>query len=448
MKEVVDFALKKAIKLGADDAITSCSISNMRQIKFVDNQIVINQSWIDKSAAILVVKDKKLAITTIRDYSKPAIEKTVKKLMRFTKFLQPNPDYYGIAKGKYKYKKIKYLYDKKIGSIEEKSVDIVESAINSSLSEGAKRASGVLNFGTSESCFRTSNELGGDDKSSLISLSIRALLNERASGHQVTSGRVLRDFKPEEAGSDAGKTAAMAANPRKIGAGVYDIIFDHLPFAVMINSIIGSASSTAVETGLSFLSGKLGKKVASEKFTLLDDGQLPGGLSSSSFDAEGMPTQTTKVINKGILKTYLHNTSTAKKNNTKSTANAGIISPEPTNAVVEPGNSNLQKMIENTKKGLYITNTWYTRFHNFVTGEFSTLPRDGIFEIENGEIKHPTIGVRLSDNMIQLMENISEVGKKRKQIVGWEISIPATVPVIKVDKMHITKSILKKPVVS
>ena len=61
------------------------------------------------------------------------------------------------------------------------------------------------------------------------------------------------------------------------------------------------------------------------------------------------------------------------------------------------------------KKGIYITNVWYTRFNNHATGDFSTIPRDGAFYVENGEIKHALKDVRISDNLLRMMKNISLV---------------------------------------
>jgi len=96
---------------------------------------------------------------------------------------------------------------------------------------------------------------------------------------------------------------------------------------------------------------------------------------------EGVPTQKTGLIENGICKNYLHNTSSARRHKTESTGNAGLISPEPWNVVFEKGNSKFDDMMEGIKKGLLVTNVWYTRFANYHTGDFSTIPRDGCYLI-------------------------------------------------------------------
>jgi len=55
-----------------------------------------------------------------------------------------------------------------------------------------------------------------------------------------------------------------------------------------------------------------------------------------------------------VLKSYLHNTSTALKYKTKTTRNAGIVSPTPWNAFVSSGDSRIKEMMEEIKEGIYL----------------------------------------------------------------------------------------------
>ena len=170
-------------------------------------------------------------------------------------------------------------------------------------------------------------------------------------------------------------------------------------------------------------------------FTLEDDATLPTGFNSVSFDDEGVPTKKTTIIDKGILKTYLHNTSTAKKYKVETTANAGLISPKPFNVVFDCRKGD----IFDVKEGIYITNVWYTRFQNYSSGDFSTIPRDGAFLIKNGEIVQSLKGMRISDNMLDILKNIQCCNKKLWQIKSWEAEIPTFTPEVLVNNVSITK---------
>ena len=243
-----------------------------------------------------------------------------------------------------------------------------------------------------------------------------------------------------EAGREAGEIAVLAKDPVKLKPGKYSMIIDPYPFASLLDNFGGSASIYAVESGWSFLANQLGKQVASKALTIYDDGTLPDGLGTMKFDAEGVPSQKTMLVNKGILKTYLHNTSTAQKYKTKTTASAGLISPEPSNIVVAPGKLRAEKLYSGFT-GLRITNTWYTRFQNYLTGDFSTIPRDGIFLIKNGEIVQSVKDIRISDNMINLFKNVKDTTKEQRQSSGWEVETPILCGSALVKGINITASV-------
>ena len=68
---------------------------------------------------------------------------------------------------------------------------------------------------------------------------------------------------------------------------------------------------------------------------------------------------------------------------------------------LDAGDVSKDELFEDVKKGLYLTNTWYTRFQNYAKGDFSTIPRDGIFLIEKGKIKQSLKDLRISDNALE-----------------------------------------------
>ena len=62
--------------------------------------------------------------------------------------------------------------------------------------------------------------------------------------------------------------------------------------------------------------------IAGDNVTVIDDGTMPGGLGTTPFDGEGVPTRRTVIIENGVLASYLLNTYTAKKLGLKTTGNA------------------------------------------------------------------------------------------------------------------------------
>ncbi len=433
--------MKKFVKAGADDAIININESTSAQIKFANSKIATTQSWKTAKASIFIAVNKSLVATTIKDFSEKAVYDSISRIMKFAKAITPSKEYNGIAEGPFNYHEVEDAFDPKIPELNEKSVDVTEAALNAAERAGSKRSAGVFESSTSESYLITTNNVEATDRATKLYLSLRAFVDKYASGHKVCNSRTLSKFKPEEAAEEAAEIATQAVNPAAGKEGIYDVLFEPLPFANILGQIGEASSIFNVESQLSCLAGKLNTQVAGESVTVEDDGTLANGFNSSKFDDEGVPTQKNTIIENGTLRTYLHNTSTAKRHKTKTTANSGLLSPSPFNIVFNNGKLNKEEIILNMKKGLIVTNVWYTRFQNYATGDFSTIPRDGMFFVENGKISGAVKELRVSDNLLDMLKNVAAIGNKPEQVFGWEVELPVTTPPVLVKNVHITKSV-------
>jgi PmbA protein len=437
MFELNEFILKKAEELGFGDVVVLTYETNRRQVRFANNEITIAKHWHERKVELFVEKDKRIASTTVTELSEENVENVLKTLRANLENMGPKEDYYGIAEGPFRYKDIPETFDRAIVELDEPN-DYVETAINAALSEGAKRVAGVLYTDHNKIYLSTSNGVEAFDEGTGIEISVRAFIGDLESGHGTSSARVLGKFDPEFAGRKAGEIARLAKNPVQGPEGRFDVIFDPLAFANLLSYTGFMLSAYAAEAGFSFLRGKLGQRVASELVTLKDIGNLPNGYGSRKFDDEGVPTRETTVIENGIFKTFLLNTSLAKKYGTETTANAGLIMPRPWNLVLESGEHSKEELFEGFN-GIYITNVWYTRFQSYVTGDFSTIPRDGIFFVENNELK-PIRNIRVSDNLGRILSNVVALGNEPYQIHWWEVRTPVTTPYVMVKDVGITRA--------
>lgn len=100
-----------------------------------------------------------------------------------------------------------------------------------------------------------------------------------------------------------------------------------------------------------------------------------------------------------------------------------------------------KKLLESIKNGLYLNNITYVRFQDYRKGDFSAVIRDGVFKIENGEITKAVKGLRLSDNIIHMLQNITAISRESKQIAHWwmENETPSvTTPLIRLRDVGFT----------
>jgi PmbA protein len=156
----------------------------------------------------------------------------------------------------------------------------------------------------------------------------------------------------------------------------------------------------------------LGKRIASEQVTLVDDATLAKGLATRPFDGEGVVSQRTLVIERGVLRNFLYDTYTARKAAARSTGNASrgwssLPHIGTSNFVLEPGAKSADEIVRSTKRGLLVT-AMLGSGANVVTGEYSR-GANGLW-IENGEVVHPVQEVTVSGSLLELLAAIDAVG--------------------------------------
>lgn len=435
MEDIAARIVAKATKLGCQDAIADVVTNRSYQIRFARNEPVISNRWNEQSASVFFVYEKRVLEGDIKDLTRT--DEAVERLVKIARTSQPNPEYAGIARGPFKYGRMQP--DPKILALEDGS-DFVEAAVNAALAQGAKECAGSFWKYEDEHHLATSNGVEGRDRRASVYLSIRALLSPDSSGHGISCATKLSRFNPEKAGGKAGRNATMAKDPKPGKPGRYTVVLDPLIFASLADEVAVRLSAWYVLAGLSPFGKKVGKRVASEAVTIIDDGSADS-IARKRFDAEGVPTRKNTLVQKGILKTYLHNTSTAKRFKTRTTGNAGLIAPAPHAVFIKPGDWSRDEIFSEVKDGLWLTNTWYTRYQSYVAGDLSTIPRDGIYRIRKGEVVEAWKDIRLTDNLIRLMRNIVALSDKAEQMFWWyEVLSPTFVPYALVRDVGITRS--------
>ena len=156
------------------------------------------------------------------------------------------------------------------------------------------------------------------------------------------------------------------------------MILDPWAAAAFIGVLSSALSAEQVQKGRSLLADLVGEQVGADRLTLVDDGRLEEGPAAAPFDDEGVPTGRTELIDGGVLRGFLHNARTAKRDGTRSTGNAsrpsyrGVPGVSPSNLYVEPGTEALDALLARAAGGVYVQEV--SGVHsgaNPVSGEFS-----------------------------------------------------------------------------
>jgi PmbA protein len=187
---------------------------------------------------------------------------------------------------------------------------------------------------------------------------------------------------------------------------------------MMQDVISHSINSDAVQKKSSHFAGKVGRKVSSDVLTVEDDATNPDGLGASSFDREGVPHRRNVVIEKGVLKKFLYNTYTAKKDGVKSTGNASGSTGSPpsvstTNFIVRPGRQSLDTLVSEMKSGIIISR--FSGNVNPVNGDFSGVVKGGRL-VKNGAVQHAVKEVMVAGNVFSALRRLDGISRERKII--------------------------------
>ena len=217
---------------------------------------------------------------------------------------------------------------------------------------------------------------------------------------------------PEKVGQIAAERTLRRLGARKVKTARVPVVLDPQVSRSMLDHIFEGVNGDSVYRGASFLAGKLGERVAGENVTVIDDGTMPGGFGTSPFDGEGIPTRRTVVIDRGVLKSYLLNSYTARKLGLVTTGNAarglaGNPGIGPGNYFLQPGTKSPKEIIAGIDEGLYITE--FLGFGvNLVTGDYSR-GASGLW-ISRGELAYPVEEITVAGNLKEMFRNITEIG--------------------------------------
>jgi PmbA protein len=300
-------------------------------------------------------------------------------------------------------------------------------------SEGAEFDSGRYQI-----LFANSQGFSGQYAGSTFNLGVAPIAQsddgKMQQGYWYTASRHFDGLEePESVGRIAAQRALRRLGSRKIKTTRAPVVFDPDMAASLLRSLAGAASGPSLYKGASFLVGKLGAQIAAANVDVYDDGTMRAGMGSRPFDGEGLGTNRKPLVEKGVLKTYLLDSYSARKLKLAPTGNASRAvgdSPtvSPTNLYLEPGRYTPEEIIKSVDHGLYVTELIGFGV-NGVTGDYSRGA--GGLWIENGELTFPVQEITIAGNLKTMFLSIEMIGSDLK----WRS--PVVSPTIKIAEMMI-----------
>lgn len=214
---------------------------------------------------------------------------------------------------------------------------------------------------------------------------------------------------PASIGREAAARAVARLNPVKVPTRAVPVVYDPRVSRGLVGHLLSAINGSAVARGTSFLKDKLGQTVTAEGITLVEDPFRRRGPRSSPFDAEGLAPEPRRLVDKGVLTTWLLDLATGRQLGMASTGHAsrGVTSPpspSATNVAMEPGSASRADLIGGIARGFYVTEMIGMGL-NMLTGDYSRGASG--FWIEDGALAYPVSEVTIAGNLKDMFLNMT-----------------------------------------
>jgi PmbA protein len=356
-----------------------------------------------------------------------AIAEITRRAVAFAQASKQDADWQGFPSKK-PFPRVENTYDDEIVSLRSEELVNIAAAMLDSSQQSDKRVLSIEGgAGASSASYAVANSNGveGFDSGTIIECSLATIASE---GTEVTpvcfefDAERNRTIDPQWVGKEAARLAASALKAQTVETKSTKVVLTQFALQQLLHfTLINAIDADAVQRNQSALKGKIGEKIAAECLTIYDDGLLEHGLMTSMFDGEGVPHQKTLVIENGVLKSYLYDNYTAKKDGVESTGNAGragyLSTPDisPSNFHLLAGEESPDELLMRVDDGLLVSYLQGAHSSNPVSGEFSVVATPA-WKIRNGKIVHSVKGAMVAGNMFEVLKNISALANNERKL--------------------------------
>ena len=255
--------------------------------------------------------------------------------------------------------------------------------------------------------------------------------DETKTGFGVSVGRSQSDVDVAEAAADAVDRATRLLGSVQPSSGTVTLVLDARMAATILGIVGGMLNGESVLKGRSPFAERMGEEIAAPAFTVVDDPTDPESLGADSHDGEGLPTRPVPLIVDGRLNAFLHNTYTARRANTVSTASAvrgyrSTPSVGPQALALTPGSGSLDELVAGVDHGLLVQSmTGLNSGVNATSGDFS-VGAEGLM-IRDGRLAEPIREATIASTLQRLLLDVRAVGGEREWTPGGTGAAPLVI---------------------
>ncbi len=446
--EVCSLAVDEALRLGASEVEAYASRSRHITAYIESNDLKHVKTNEPLGIGIRVVLNRAVGFASVNTLGVEKVKDAIYTAISIARAC-PADRYQRLPTNRYRIPTLDGIYDEEVDNLTVEDVARYANDMLSTAKEYDPRVtvdSGLFESSSMEHALCNSNGIEAWERISVISWSIMGMARDNggSSGSsgmvsnfdvQMGSSHSIKGVDTITTAKEFARNVVSSLNSRKGENFKGTMIVTPNAFLELFKDPIAFAiNAFNVQRGASRFARMLGKRVAADAVTIVDDATYIEGIGASSFDREGIAHRRNVIVEKGILKTFIHNMYTASKAGIESTGNAagGIASPpsiDTTNLIVDGGDVKYEDMIREVKYGIVINR--FSGNVNAVDGTFSGVVKGGHMVV-NGEVAYPVREMMVAGNIYDALKDISMVSKERRLILD------SLLPYIAVDNISFT----------
>jgi PmbA protein len=421
MYELARKALRLAEKAGAQEAEIYYAANHSTGVNFKKDALENAKDRFSEGIGIRAIVNGAVGFASTN--SARDLENAVQIAVAEARVRENDPDWVGLPSNG-KYPAVFGIFDKKVEALELEecigyAMDLVEGTKET---PGTLPTSGGFTRGKSKQLILNTNGIEIEEESTAVSgfVDVITVNGYTSTAYDFAVSRSL-DIDFHAIGKSASELALKSNGGIKIEPQKTDVIFHPFAFSdILEDAFAPSLDADNVQKGRSGLKDKLGEELAVSELCIYDDGLVEAGIDSSASDDEGVPSQSTTVIDKGVLETYLYDSYTAGKAGVKSTGNgsrASYTSPPAVglrNFIIDHP---MMDVIADTDSGVFVNTIIGAHTANSISGDFSVEARNA-FTIKDGALDKPIKSLMISGNAFELLKHITGAGFDVRKVGG------------------------------
>lgn len=404
-------AAESALKVGADGAFALAYHQWGGLTRFASSQVHQN-TWRDdvEIKVMAVVDERRVGVATTHSLEPDAVRRAAEDAVAIARVTPADPEFPGLAPPATYAAKDSYDEATATASPADRA-----AAVGRALGEfrSGQEGAGYCETTGTEVLLASTTGMRAYARSSVASMSVLAMEPSSSGFAELTKHR-LGDLDPAGLARRAVQKAEAGRDPRPVEPGPYTVVLEPAATATIIQFLawLGFGAKSYLESR-SFLAGRLGDRVCSERVTIVDD-PLAADALGLPFDFEGTPARVVTIVEDGIARDVVWDRATAAKAGRDSTGHAlpppNPDGPFPLNLEMKPGTETLDGIIASTERGLLVTRFHYSNVVNEKETVLTGMTRDGTFMIEDGAIAYGVRNMRYTQNALEALAQVDAVG--------------------------------------